>query len=47
MARKIGIMDDAKSGVLRTAYRGVVTVLLGDARVFIAPEESRAYEYVI
>ena len=37
LAGKLGLMDDLKAGVPRTAYRGVVTIRAGGRRVFLAP----------
>lgn len=37
LARNLGIMDDFKSGVPRTGYRGVVTFVSRGRRVFLAP----------
>ncbi|XP_029942663.1 LOW QUALITY PROTEIN: alpha-1,3-mannosyl-glycoprotein 2-beta-N-acetylglucosaminyltransferase b [Salarias fasciatus] len=36
-ARNLGVMDDLKSGVPRTGYRGVVSFLYRGRRVFLAP----------
>ncbi|XP_019734165.1 alpha-1,3-mannosyl-glycoprotein 2-beta-N-acetylglucosaminyltransferase a [Hippocampus comes] len=36
-AQSLGIMNDFKSGVPRTGYRGVVTVFLKGRRIYIAP----------
>lgn len=40
MARNLGVMDDLKSGVPRTGYRGVVSFLFRGQRVFLAPPEG-------
>lgn len=40
MARNLGVMDDLKSGVPRTGYRGVVGFLFRGRRVFLAPPEG-------
>ncbi|XP_061764288.1 alpha-1,3-mannosyl-glycoprotein 2-beta-N-acetylglucosaminyltransferase b [Nerophis ophidion] len=40
LARNLGVMDDLKSGVPRTGYRGVVRFLYRGRRVFLAPEEG-------
>lgn len=37
LARKLGIMDDLKSGVPRTGYRGVVSFFSRGRRIFLAP----------
>ena len=37
IAQRLGLMDDLKAGVPRTAYRGVVTLRVGGRRVFVAP----------
>ncbi|XP_065327601.1 alpha-1,3-mannosyl-glycoprotein 2-beta-N-acetylglucosaminyltransferase b [Pelmatolapia mariae] len=39
-ARNLGVMDDLKSGVPRTGYRGVVNFLYRGRRVFLAPPEG-------
>ncbi|XP_034016769.1 alpha-1,3-mannosyl-glycoprotein 2-beta-N-acetylglucosaminyltransferase b [Thalassophryne amazonica] len=39
-ARTLGVMDDLKSGVPRTGYRGVVSFLYRGRRVFLAPPEG-------
>ncbi|XP_068566894.1 alpha-1,3-mannosyl-glycoprotein 2-beta-N-acetylglucosaminyltransferase b [Cebidichthys violaceus] len=39
-ARNLGVMDDLKSGVPRTGYRGVVNFLFRGRRVFLAPPEG-------
>ncbi|CAN9504194.1 unnamed protein product [Ophioblennius macclurei] len=36
-ARNLGVMDDLKSGVPRTGYRGVVSFLYRGRRLFLAP----------
>ncbi|XP_054620183.1 alpha-1,3-mannosyl-glycoprotein 2-beta-N-acetylglucosaminyltransferase b [Dunckerocampus dactyliophorus] len=40
LARNLGVMDDLKSGVPRTGYRGVVSFLYRGRRVFLAPPEG-------
>ncbi|KAM4630456.1 alpha-1,3-mannosyl-glycoprotein 2-beta-N-acetylglucosaminyltransferase b [Polymixia lowei] len=40
MARNLGVMDDLKSGVPRTGYRGIVSFLSRGRRVFLAPPEG-------
>ncbi|XP_061521348.1 alpha-1,3-mannosyl-glycoprotein 2-beta-N-acetylglucosaminyltransferase b [Phycodurus eques] len=40
LARNLGVMDDLKSGVPRTGYRGVVSFLHRGRRVFLAPPEG-------
>lgn len=37
LAKNLGIMDDLKSGVPRTGYRGIVTFVSRGRRVFLAP----------
>lgn len=37
LARRLGIMDNIKAGVPRTAYRGVVDFWLGDFHVYLSP----------
>ncbi|XP_077562942.1 alpha-1,3-mannosyl-glycoprotein 2-beta-N-acetylglucosaminyltransferase-like [Haemaphysalis longicornis] len=37
IAKKLAIMDDFKSGVPRTGYRGVVSVVYKGRRVYVAP----------
>uniref|UniRef100_A0A8C6UAM5 Alpha-1,3-mannosyl-glycoprotein 2-beta-N-acetylglucosaminyltransferase n=1 Tax=Neogobius melanostomus TaxID=47308 RepID=A0A8C6UAM5_9GOBI len=39
-ARNLGAMDDLKSGVPRTGYRGVVSFLYRGRRVYLAPPEG-------
>ncbi|XP_039976793.1 alpha-1,3-mannosyl-glycoprotein 2-beta-N-acetylglucosaminyltransferase b [Xiphias gladius] len=39
-ARNLGVMDDLKSGVPRTGYRGIVSFLYRGRRVFLAPPEG-------
>ncbi|XP_068189045.1 alpha-1,3-mannosyl-glycoprotein 2-beta-N-acetylglucosaminyltransferase b [Antennarius striatus] len=39
-ARNLGVMDDLKSGVPRTGYRGTVSFLYKGRRVFLAPPEG-------
>lgn len=39
-ARNLGVMDDLKSGVPRTGYRGIVSFLYRSRRVFLAPPEG-------
>ncbi|XP_043208577.1 alpha-1,3-mannosyl-glycoprotein 2-beta-N-acetylglucosaminyltransferase-like isoform X1 [Amphibalanus amphitrite] len=36
-AKMLGLMDDLKSGVPRTGYRGVVSFMYEDRRVYLAP----------
>lgn len=40
LARGLGVMDDLKSGVPRTGYRGVVGFLHRGRRVYLAPPEG-------
>lgn len=37
-AKKLGLMDDFRSGVPRTAYRGIVTCFIRGRRVYLAPD---------
>ncbi|KAM7313822.1 alpha-1,3-mannosyl-glycoprotein 2-beta-N-acetylglucosaminyltransferase [Ixodes scapularis] len=37
IAKKLAIMDDFKSGVPRTGYRGVVSMMFKGRRVYVAP----------
>ncbi|KAM3595687.1 uncharacterized protein V6R79_001138 [Siganus canaliculatus] len=39
-ARNLGVMDDLKSGVPRTGYRGVVSFLHRGRRVYLAPPQG-------
>lgn len=39
-ARNLGVMDDLKSGVPRTGYRGIVSFLSRGRRMFLAPPEG-------
>ena len=41
-AKALGIMDDFKSGVPRTAYRGVVSFMRDGTRVYLAPNRNWA-----
>ena len=36
-AKALGIMDDFKSGVPRMAYRGIVSFMHRELRVYLAP----------
>ncbi|CAL8297184.1 unnamed protein product [Lota lota] len=40
LARSLGVMDDLKSGVPRTGYRGVVSFLHRGRRVFLSPPDG-------
>lgn len=40
LARNLGVMDDLKSGVPRTGYRGIVSFLHRGRRVFLCPPEG-------
>ncbi|XP_059140549.1 alpha-1,3-mannosyl-glycoprotein 2-beta-N-acetylglucosaminyltransferase-like isoform X2 [Physella acuta] len=40
LAKALGIMDDFKAGVPRAAYRGVVSFMLRDRRIFLAPPQD-------
>merc|ERR1711916_318534 len=37
IAKTLGIMDDFKAGVPRTAYQGIVTLKLDGVTLFVAP----------
>ncbi|XP_048002192.1 alpha-1,3-mannosyl-glycoprotein 2-beta-N-acetylglucosaminyltransferase [Leguminivora glycinivorella] len=37
-AKRLGLMDDFRSGIPRTAYRGVVQCTVKDRRVYLAPD---------
>lgn len=37
MCKRLGIMEDLKAGVPRTAYRGVVTIRSHGRRIFLSP----------
>uniref|UniRef100_F6XZ31 Alpha-1,3-mannosyl-glycoprotein 2-beta-N-acetylglucosaminyltransferase n=1 Tax=Ciona intestinalis TaxID=7719 RepID=F6XZ31_CIOIN len=39
-ARALGIMEDLKSGVPRTAYHGIVSIMYSNRRVYIAPVQG-------
>ena len=41
-AKALGIMDDFKAGVPRLAYKGIVTFLRGNVRVYLAPNKNWA-----
>lgn len=46
LAKQLGIMDDWKAGVPRMAYRGVVTFMFKNLRVYLAPPRNwRGYEF--
>ncbi|CAH2084029.1 unnamed protein product [Euphydryas editha] len=36
-AKKLGLMDDFRSGIPRTAYRGIVSCFIKNRRVYLAP----------
>ena len=38
VAKSLGIMSDTKSGVPRTAYRGVVSIMYTGVRVHLVPD---------
>ncbi|KAI0220616.1 Alpha-1,3-mannosyl-glycoprotein 2-beta-N-acetylglucosaminyltransferase [Lamellibrachia satsuma] len=40
LAKKLGIMDDLKSGVGRAGYRGVITFMFNGRRVYLAPPST-------
>lgn len=37
MCKRLGLMDDLKAGVPRTAYHGVVMIRINGRRLFLAP----------
>ena len=37
MCKSLGLMEDLKAGVPRTAYHGVILLRMGGRRVFISP----------
>lgn len=39
-AKHLGIMDDLKAGVPRTGYMGIVSLMYGGQRVFLAPTQN-------
>lgn len=39
VARKLGVMQDLKAGIPRTAYMGVVTLWRGNTKVFVTPHD--------
>ncbi|XP_050398754.1 alpha-1,3-mannosyl-glycoprotein 2-beta-N-acetylglucosaminyltransferase [Patella vulgata] len=44
-AKKLGIMDDYKAGVPRSAYRGVVSFVFRGRRIYLAPPQTwKAYD---
>ena len=45
-AKKLGIMDDWKAGVPRMAYRGVISFMFKNTRVYLAPPRNwKGYEF--
>ncbi|CAM9974433.1 unnamed protein product [Ectocarpus sp. 4 AP-2014] len=40
LARQLGIMDDTKAQVPRTAYMGVVFLWVGETKVYLAPRDA-------
>jgi len=45
IARRYGMMSDLKSGVARTAYRGIITIYRDSRRIYIAPNKDwKKYE---
>lgn len=40
LAKQLGIMDDWKAGVPRMAYRGVVSFMFKNTRVYLAPPRN-------
>ncbi|CAG0921178.1 unnamed protein product [Notodromas monacha] len=45
IAKALGLMDDFKSGVPRTAYRGVISLFFNSRRVYVSPPPSwRSYD---
>ena len=46
LANQLGIMNDIKAGVPRMAYRGVVSFMYKNLRVYLAPPRNwNGYEY--
>ena len=39
LAKLLGIMDDFKAGVPRTAYRGIVSIFFKNVRVYLTPSQ--------
>lgn len=39
-AKLLGLMDDFKSGVPRTGYRGIVTLFYNGRRIYLAPNSN-------
>lgn len=39
-AKLLGLMDDFKSGVPRTGYRGIVSLFYNGRRVYLAPNSN-------
>ena len=37
LCKRLGLMEDLKAGVPRTAYKGVILLRIGGRRVFLAP----------
>ena len=46
ICKSLGLMEDLKAGIPRTAYRGVVLVRIGGRRVFLAPSYAVDQEIV-
>eukprot|EP00904_Undaria_pinnatifida_P006240 jgi/Undpi1/2746/HiC_scaffold_14.g06124.m1 len=42
LARQLGVMQDFKAGVPRTAYMGVVSLWVGNTKVYLAPRSFKA-----
>ena len=46
MCKQLGLMEDLKAGIPRTAYHGVILIRIGGRRVFIAPSYKVDQEIV-
>ena len=42
LAKQLGVMQDFKAGVPRTAYMGVVSLWVGNTKVYLAPRSFKA-----
>ena len=45
IARRLGIMENIKANVPRTAYKGIVTVWIKNMKVHIVPESHMIVEH--
>lgn len=45
IARALGIMEDEKAGVFRTAYMGVVAVKYRGSQLYLVPREGPSFRY--